>query len=303
MSDDDRSSNVTVEGETAELAGTRNVMRNAIGIGHFSNLGIPLLQGREFTAQDGHTGPKVAVVNETFAKTFFPNSSPLGRRMKFAGGKDPLDTEIVGVVKDSHHMDVKEHPQSFVYIPYSQEESAGALTYYVRTSQDPVTLAAAVRQTVQDLDASLPIYDERTFTEQINRQLSQDRLVAVLAALFGGLAALLAATGIYGLLAYTVTQRTREIGVRMALGAGPRRVGNMMLAEVAKLVGIGILIGLPLSYGMGKVVDSLLFGVKAFGLLGVAIALVTLVIVAFAAGFIPTRRATRVDPMVALRYE
>jgi putative ABC transport system permease protein len=303
MSGADRGANVTVEGEPADLAGTRDVMRNAIGVGHFSNLGIPLLQGREFTAQDGHTGPKVAVVNETFAKTFFLNSNILGRRMKFGGGKDPLDMEIVGVVKDSHHMDVKEHPKSFVYIPYAQEESAGGLTYYVRTAQDPVTLASAVRKTVQDLDASLPIYDERTFTEQIHRQISQDRLVAILAAMFGGLAALLAAIGIYGLLAYTVTQRTREIGVRMALGAEPKRVGNMILAEVAKLVGIGILMGLPLAYGLGQIVNSMLFGVKTFEAMAIATALLTLGIVALAAGFIPVRRATRVDPMVALRYE
>jgi putative ABC transport system permease protein len=303
MTNDDRSANIQVEGEPADLAGTRDVMRNAVGAGHFSNLGIPLLQGREITAQDVAGSPKVAVVNESMSKTFFPNSSALGRHMKFGGGKDPLDIEIVGVVKDSHHMDVKEKPKAFVYIPYTQEETAGELTYYVRTSQDPVVLATEVRKTVQDLDASLPIYDERTFEEQINRQLSKDRLVAALAAMFGALAALLAAIGIYGLLAYTVTQRTREIGVRMALGAGPQRVGNMILGEVARLVGIGILIGLPLAYGLGKVVDSLLYGVKAFEVLGVGVALLTLAIVALAAGFIPARRATRVDPMVALRYE
>jgi len=303
MTDDDRSANVNVEGEPADLAGTRDVMRNAVGTGHFSNLGIPLLQGREFTAQDVAGGPKVAIVNESMAKTFFPNSSPLGRHMKFGGGNDPLDIEIVGVVKDSRHMDVKEKPKAFVYIPYTQEETAGELTYYVRTSQDPVVLAGIVRQTVQGLDASLPVYDERSFTEQIDRQLSKDRLVAVLAALFGGLAALLAAIGIYGLLAYTVTQRTREIGVRMALGASTQRVGNMILGEVAQLVGIGILIGLPLAYGLGRLINSLLYGVKVFELLGVLIALITLGIVALAAGFIPARRATRVDPMVALRYE
>ena len=303
MTDDDRSANVNVEGEPADLAGTRDVMRNAVGTGHFSNLGIPLLQGREFTAQDVAGGPKVAIVNESMAKTFFPNSSPLGRHMKFGGGNDPLDIEIVGVVKDSRHMDVKEKPKAFVYIPYTQEETAGELTYYVRTSQDPVVLAGIVRQTVQGLDASLPVYDERSFSEQIDRQLSKDRLVAVLAALFGGLAALLAAIGIYGLLAYTVTQRTREIGVRMALGASTQRVGNMILGEVAQLVGIGILIGLPLAYGLGRLINSLLYGVKVFELLGVLIALITLGIVALAAGFIPARRATRVDPMVALRYE
>jgi predicted permease len=303
MSDDDRSSNINVEGEPTELAGTRDVMRNAVGAGHFSNLGIPLLQGREFTAQDVAGSPKVAVVNEKMAQTFFPNSSALGRHLKFGGGKDPLNVEIVGVVKNSHHMDVKEKPQSFVYIPYTQEETAGQLTYYVRTSQEPAVVAGAIRQTVQDLDSSLPVYDERSFEEQINRQLSGDRLVAILAALFGGLAALLAAIGIYGLLAYTVTQRTREIGVRMALGAGPKRVGNMILAEVAKLVGIGILIGLPLAYGLGKIVNSMLFGVKTFEAMAIAMALLTLGIVALAAGFIPVRRATRVDPMVALRYE
>jgi putative ABC transport system permease protein len=303
LSDSDRSSNVTAEGEAPDVAGSRDVMRNGVGAGHFSNLGIPLLQGREFTREDGSTSPKVAVVNESMVKTFFPDRSALGRHLKFGGGKDPLNIEIVGIVRDSHHMDVKEKPKPFVYIPYSQEETVDRLTYYVRTSQDPAVLAATVRQTVQELDPSLPIFNERTFLEQIDRQLSRDRLVAVLAAMFGGLAALLAAIGIYGLLAYTVTQRTREIGVRMALGAGPERVGNMILAEVAKLVGIGILLGLPLAYGLGKIINSMLFGVKTFEAMAIAVALLTLGIVALAAGFIPVRRATRVDPMVALRYE
>jgi putative ABC transport system permease protein len=303
FNDDDRSSNVTVEGESLETAGTRDVMRNAIGVGHFSNLGIPLLQGREFTRQDGAAAPEVAIVNETMAKTFFPTGGALGRHMKFGGQSGSLNMEIVGIVRDSHHMDVKEHPQAFVYLPYTQEKELGALTYYVRTSQDPAAMASLIRKTVEELDASLPVYQERTFTEQIDRQLSGDRLVAVLAALFGGLAALLAAIGIYGLLAYTVTQRTREIGVRMALGAGPQRIGKMILTEVAQLVGIGVGIGLPLAYGLGKLINSLLYGVKIFELLGLAIALITLGIVALAAGYIPTRRATRVDPMVALRYE
>jgi predicted permease len=303
MEDNDWGSNVTVEGEPPETAGTHHPLRNGVGPGHFSNLGIPLLQGREFTAQDGPTTPKVVIVNETMAKTFFPDGGAVGRHMKFGHDSTPPDMEIVGVVRDSHHSNVKEIPKEFVYAPYSQEKTIGHLTYYVRTSQDPVLLASAVRRTVQDLDASLPIYDERTFAEQIDRQLSNDRLVATLATMFGALAALLAAIGIYGLLAYAVTQRTREIGVRMALGAGPQVVGKMILSEVARLVGIGILIGLPLAFGLGKVVDSLLFGVKIFEVVGVAIALVILGIVALVAGYVPARRATRIAPMIALRYE
>ena len=303
LSDSDRSSNITVEGESPETAGGRDVMRNAVGIGHFSNLGIPLLQGREFTRQDAAAGPDVAIVNETMAKAFFPNGNALGRHMKFGGGSGALNLEIVGIVRDSHHMDVKEHPKAFVYIPYTQENNIGALTYYVRTSRDPAAMASAIRKTVEELDASLPVYEERTFEEQIDRQLSNDRLVALLATLFGGLAALLAAVGIYGLLAYSVTQRTREIGVRMALGASTQRVGNMILGEVAELVGTGVVIGLPMAYGLGRLINSLLYDVKVFELLGVVIALITLGIVALAASYLPARRAARVDPMVALRYE
>jgi predicted permease len=303
IADSDWGSNITVEGEPAGEAGTRHVLRNGIGSGHFSNLGIPLLQGREFTLQDGPGSPKVAIVNEAMAKTFFPQGDAVGRRMKFGAGSDPLDMEIVGVVRDSHHSDVKEKTRAFVYRPYSQETAAGSLTYYLRTSQDPAALGSSVRKAVAELDASLPVYGERTFDEQVSRRLSGDRLVAVLATAFGALAAVLATIGIYGLLAYTVTQRTREIGVRMALGAAPQRVGGMILGEVARLVGLGILLGLPLAYGLGRVVNSLLYGVRAFEVSSVGVALIILGLVSLSAGYFPTRRATRVDPLVALRYE
>jgi putative ABC transport system permease protein len=303
IADSDRGSNVTVEGEPAETAGTHHVLRNAVGDGHFSNLGIPLIEGREFGVQDGPTSPKVAIINESMAKTFFPGQPALGRHMKIGGGNGPLDIEIIGVVKDSYHSGVRVKPKEFLYLPYRQGKTVGRLTYYVRTSQDPVALAGTIRQTVEAMDPSLPIFEERSFEEQIDRQLSSDRLVATLATVFGALAALLAAIGIYGLLAYTVAQRTREIGVRMALGAAPDRVGKMILGDVARLVGLGILIGLPLAYALGTVVDSLLYGVKVFEVTGIVTALAILGIVALAAGYFPARRATRVDPMIALRYE
>jgi putative ABC transport system permease protein len=303
IADSDRGSNVTVEGEPPALAGTRHVMRNAVGPGHFSNLGIPLLNGREFTRADVAGSPKVAILNETMAKTFFPTGDAVGRRMKFGGGSDPLDMEIVAVVKDSHHSGVKEEPKPFVYIPYEQEKNVGALTYYVRTSQDPTALATAVRAVVSGLDSSLPIDDVRSFDEQINRQLASDWLIASLAEIFGALAALLAAIGIYGLLAYAVTQRTREIGVRMALGADTAKVGRMIVNDVSRLVGIGVLLGLPLAYGLSRLVNSMLYGVKAFEFVTVGSALLVMVLVALAAAYLPARRATRVDPLVALRYE
>jgi len=303
ISDSDRGSNVTVEGEPPALAGSRHVMRNAIGPGHFSNLGIPLLKGREFTRADGTDAAKVAIVNETFVKTFFQNTDPVGRHMKFGAGNGPLNMEIVAVVKDSHHSGVKEEIRPFVYIPYLQEKNVGALTFYARTSRDPLNLASSVRQAVSALDSSLPIVDLRSFDQQIDRQLATDRLIATLAGIFGVLAALLAAIGIYGLLAYTVSQRTREIGVRMALGAGASLVRGLILKDVALLMGIGVLLGLPLAYALGRLIDSLLYGAKAFEFLGIASALAVLLAVALAASYFPARRATRVDPMTALRYE
>ena len=303
ITDSDRGSNITVEGMPTDIGDANHVLWNGIGPGHFANLRIPLLSGREFTRHDGPDDPKVAIVNETMAKIFFPKGQPVGKRMKFGSGSDPLNIEIVGVVRDSHHSDVKEKLKPFLYIPYSQEKSIRSLTYYVRTSTDPSALPTAVRKAVAELDESMPIYAVRTFEEQIEQQLSGDALVAFLALAFGGLAAILAAMGIYGLLAYTVTQRTREIGVRMALGAEPRRLGWTLFGEVAQLAGIGVLLGLPLAYGLSKLINSMLYDAQAFGLASVAMALFALAIVSSIATYVPAKRVMRIDPLVALRYE
>jgi predicted permease len=301
----DRGSNVDVEGEPAEERGTKHVLRNAIGPGHFSNMGIPLLAGREFTRADVLGSPKVAIVNETFAKTFFPAGNAIGHHLRFGHSTDhPPDMEIVAVVKNSHHEGVKdEEIKPFVYVPYDQDPNIGRLTYYVRTSQDPTLISNSVRSVVNELDSSLPINAMRTFEAQVDRQLANDRLIATLSEIFGGLAALLAAIGIYGLLAYGVTQRTREIGIRMALGAEAGNVGRMILTEMFWLLLVGVVIGLPLTYGLGKLLNSMLYGVKAFEPATVGVSLVFMALVALAAACIPVRRATRVDPLVALRYE
>jgi putative ABC transport system permease protein len=301
----DRGSNVDVEGEPAEERGTKHVLRNAVGPGHFSNMGIPLLEGREFTRADLLGSPKVAIVNETFAKTFFPAGNAIGHHLRFGHATDhPPDMEIVAVVKDSHHEGVKEEEiKPFVYVPYDQDANIGQLTYYLRTSQDPTLIASAVRRVVNELDSSLPVTGMRTFEAQIDRQLANDRLIASLSEIFGGLAALLAAIGIYGLLACGVTQRTREIGIRMALGAEASNVGRMILTEMSWLLLVGIVIGLPLTYGLGKLLNSMLYGVKAFEPATVGLSLVFMALVALAAAYIPVLRATRVDPLVALRYE
>jgi predicted permease len=296
---DSNSSNVTLEG----FNDTPDVQRNSVSPGHFSNLGIPLLQGREFSLADDQHAAKVVIVNEALAQKYFKDGNALGKRMKFGGGAGPLDTQIIGVVKNSHNAEIQEELSPMVYMPYRQRESLDSLSFYVRTIADPGSLASAVRSTIAQLDVTLPIYNVRSVDEQIERLLSSNRLLALLSLSFGALAALLAAMGIYALLAYAVSQRTREIGVRMALGAEPKRVALMVLSDVGRLSAVGILVGLPLAYAASKVLNSMLFNVQSFGAASIAISLIILGAVATLAAFLPARRASRVDPLIALRYE
>ena len=303
LAGDDWGSNVSVEGEPPDEAGNTHVLRNAVGPGFFSTMGIPLVSGREFTRQDSGEGSQVAIVNESFARKFFAARNPLGLHMAFGGAKTPLNIQIVGVVKDSRYTQVKEDVRPFAYMPYAQDPNIGRITYYVRTQQDPQALAASVHSVVSELDANLPLDGMRTFEAQIGMSISGDRLLAFLAVAFGGLAALLAAMGIYGLLAYAVTQRTREIGMRMALGAEPRQVRGMILGDVTRLALVGTLMGLPLAYGVSRLTNSMLYGAKSFDAFSFLAALAALALIAGLAAYAPARRATRIDPMKALRYE
>jgi predicted permease len=284
------------EGESAPNSDT-------VSPGFFAALGTPLVAGREFTVGDGPTAPRVAIINETFAKVYFEGQNPLGRQFYFSGDAKQTPIEIVGIVKDSKYADLREEKQRFVFSPYPQQYTAGAVTFYVRTSQEPQLIASALRQAVREADSDLPVFDMKTMEQQIQDSVFADRMVSALSAFFGLLATLLAAIGLYGVMAYTVTRRTREIGIRIALGASRGAVLRLVLSEVALLVGIGLAIALPLSFPLSALAQSLLFGVPAHDPLVLAGAAILLGGTAMLAGYLPASRAARVEPLIALRHE
>jgi len=303
LTGDDEGSNITVEGGPQLAEDLQDVDRDAVSPGYFSTLGIPLLSGREFTEGDGATAPKVAIASEAMVKRFFPGRNPMGGHFAFGGGKVTPDIEIVGVVKDVKQEHVSSAVQPYVYIPYAQRPKLTGMTFYVRSTQDPLLLGSALQGEVRQMDANLPVYDLKTMDRIVEEDLFSARMVAVLSASFAGLAALLAALGIYGVLAYVVVQRTREIGIRMALGAMAGQVRLLIVKEVGSMVLIGVGVGLPLAYGLARFSESLLFGVHAGDPAVYASGLGLIGLIALAACFLPARRATRVDPLVALRYQ
>jgi len=304
LTGDSNGSNITAEGGPQLAEELQDVNYDAVSPSYFSTLGVPLLSGREFTEADGATAPKVAVASESMVKRFFPGRNPLGLHFAFGGGqKVKPNIEIVGVVKDVKQAHVNGAVQPYVYIPYAQRPELRAMTFYVRSAQDPLLLGTALQGEVRQMDANLPVYDLKTMERVVDEDLFSARMVAVLSASFAGLAGLLAALGIYGVLAYVVVQRTREIGIRMALGAVAGHVRLMILREVGLMVLIGVAVGLPAAYGLARLSESLLFGVHAGDPAVYAVGLGLIGLIALAACFLPARRATRVDPLVALRYE
>ena len=303
LTNSDESSNITPEG-AAQLPNTDfQVLKNWIGPGTFAALGVPLLAGREFTRADTSASQKVAIINETAARQFFPNRSAVGARFAFGAGDVKLDIEIVGVVKDNKHSTVREQTRPFVYMPYTQDKNLGRMTFYVRTNQEPAVAAALLRHEVKRLDANLPVFDLKTMEALIGESLFGERLMAFLSICFGALAALLAALGLYGVLAYWVAQRTHEIGIRVALGAGPGNIRGLVLGQGIRLTLVGVAVGVVGALALARLMKSLLFGVGAADpITFVAVALL-LMLVALLACWLPARRATKVDPMIALRCE
>jgi predicted permease len=304
MTNSNSSSTVRVQGYESKDGENMNPNFNRVAPGFFSTLGIPLLSGRDFTERDVRGAPRVAVVNESFARYFFKDQDPIGRRFGLGRDNKDSDIEIVGLVKDGKAASLRDEPIRFVYTPFAQEDTVGSQTVYVRsTSGDAARLGPRLRQIVKSQDAALPVTDLKTMKVQIGESLVVERMVATLSAAFGFLATVLAAIGLYGVMSYAVSLRTREIGVRVALGAEQKTVLLMVLKEVAVLAFLGVAIGLPGGYGLGRLVESQLFGLEAMDPLTFAVATATLLLAAFFAGYLPARRATRIDPMTALRYE
>ncbi|MGA3323139.1 MAG: ABC transporter permease [Terriglobia bacterium] len=307
FTDSDRGANITLEGYRARQDEDMECAVDAVSPGFFPTLKIPLLAGRDFTPADGADAPKVAIVNDQFARFFFPGGNPLGRHLAFGAGDVKLNIEIVGVVRNSNHLGLREKVARFVYLPYLQDSlsdsQGGSMHYYVRTAGNPTVFTGYIRRTVRDMDSNVPLNEVRTLTAQIAESVYGDRMVAWLASMFGAVAACLAAIGLYGLISYTVARRTSEIGLRMALGATPSEVLWLILRKSLTLVLLGVGLGTALALASTRLVSSLLYGLDATNPLIYAAATLLLGAVAVLASYIPAHRATKVDPMVALRYE
>lgn len=313
LTDNEWDSAIKVEGFSFKPGEAAHPYMNSISPGYFAALGVPLLAGRDFRPNDTetvpHPAPKfdvptVVIVNEKFAKTYFPGGNAIGHYVGF--GSDPdskTDMQIIGVVKDIKYTSLRDEIPVQMFIPYLATPFVNEMTVYVKAGLPPEQLFAALRAKVHDLDANLPLYGIRTLDQQISASLLTERLIASLSTVFGFLATLLATIGLYGVMAYTVARRTREIGVRMALGAFQKDVIWLVMREVLVLIGIGIAAGLGASLALTRFVQAQLFGITAYDPLTLGVATIVLGLVACAAGYIPALRASRVDSMEALRYE
>jgi len=271
--------------------------------GYFSTVGTPLLLGRDFTDADRAGAAKVAIVNETFAHDFFHGENPLGRRFGMGVAENVFDIEIVGVVKDAKYDSLRNDKLRYAYVPALQDPSPGYITVEVRTAAAPEAVVPTLRREIAKIDPNLAIFDLKTMESRVDESLFADRLIAMLCACFGALATILASIGLYGVMAFSVARRTREIGIRIALGAGRRRVLSMILKEVAWMCIIGVAVGVPLAIALSRYLVSQLYGIAPTDSLTLALAALTMMLVSLVAGFLPARRAASVDPTIALRYE
>jgi predicted permease len=261
--------------------------------------------GRDIGPGDTKGAPKVAVVNESFAQRYLAKQNPIGRRFSMDTPAKAFEVEIVGVVKNFKFNDPRQDYWPVAFLPLAQAEGPESYASYleIRTTTDPGSMAGAVRRVIQEVDKNLPVTSITTLSEQVNESLNKEHLIARLSSFFGILALVLACVGLYGVLAYGVARRTNEIGIRMALGADQMRVLWMVLRESLALVGVGVAVGLLMAIAATRFISTQLYGVKPTDPATITAVTIVLAAVAVLAGYIPARRATKVDPMVALRYE
>lgn len=295
-----RTSTIAVQGHTEQ--GDNNAKVNNIGESFFETMEIPILLGRAIRSTDDERAPKVAVINQTLARKYFGDDNPLGRRFGFGGPETSGQIEIVGVARDAKYTGIRDETEPTVYVPSSQAVAPWA-TFIVRTASNPTSLTASIRDAVREVDNNLPIFGVKTQTRQAEESLVQERMFATLSSFFGLLALSLACIGLYGVMSYGVTRRTNEIGIRMALGATAPNVTRMVMRETLLVTGIGVAIGLGAAVATTRLIAAMLFGLAATDPLTISIAVLLMIGVAALAGYIPARRAARVDPIIALRYE
>ncbi len=303
MAGDNWGTDVYVQGFARGADIDNNSHLNAVGPGYFAALGVPMRSGREFTSSDVRGGSRVAIVNEAFTKKFGLGSDAVGRFMTDDTRRDTLDTQIVGVIPDIKYSDVKDSVPPVFYTPWRQTNTIGFMNFYVKSSLPPEQVLASIREVVKRIDATVPVEDLKTMPQQVRENVFLDRMISILSAAFAVLATLLAGVGLFGVLSYSVAQRTREIGVRMALGADAAQVRGMVLKQVGVMTAIGGVLGVAAALGLGKAARSLLYGLEGHDALVFSLSVLMLAMVALAAGYVPARRAASVDPMQALRYD
>ena len=292
----------STRGDSSSARTEQRIRHNSVGPDFFSAMGLPLLTGRGFSAQDTETSPKVAVISEALAQRLFPDASAVGKRFGRGGPEHSDDIEVIGVVKDAKYEDLMEQPRAMAYYPYTQ--SIQYLSRFeVNFSGEPSAIVAETRRAIKEVNRDLPIVEAVRMSEHVGRSLVQQKLIARLSSFFGLLALLLACIGLFGIMSYSVAKRTNEIGIRMALGADRGDVLRLMLREGLAPVLIGVAIGLPAAMAGARLITSLLFGLTPADPLTIGVATIVLLGVAALAGYLPARKASRVDPITALRCE
>jgi predicted permease len=301
LAGDEWDSSMAVEGHTYKDGEDQQMFMNSLSPGYFETMRIPFIEGRDFTRLDAKREATVVIVNRKFAEQFFPGTSALGKRVGFGGGPDSkLTMEIVGVVENSLYEGPREGVRRQVFIP---NWGRGGVAFYVRTQDASEAAYGLVRREVQQLDASMPVFSLKTLEGQLDETLLTDRLIATLSAAFGLLATVLASVGLYGVMAFVVARRRKELGLRLALGAAPAGVLWLVMKEVLVLLAIGLAIGIPSAIGAGRFVSAQLYGIQPNDPWMAVSTAALLGLVSAAAGMIPARRASRIDPILALRYE